>query len=658
MKLKLMFAAFAVATVCGCATGEDLSGAKAVIRGEDAVVRVNVKECGSIVIANNQAARELRDHLAMITGCDVPVVTNLTGREKFVLNVGFTPPGVDPKVLKPEEGRWQFGATNAFFYGQGGNGPRIAVVTFLEDELGVRWPWGTNVSYRARNPIAVRHATGAWYPEIRMRGIRGGSGIWRSRLRYGGHDKPLYGHAFTDYIKRGFLKTHPEYFAMRKDGKRLPPNAGNVDNPDDIAQLLANSQARFSICCTSTSLVQQIIADWKRGGVREYVNICENDATGGNVCHCPACEALDCPPPENERLKFWPNWYADRYVYLGNAVLKEARKIRPDAKACFYAYNATEQAPRKTKVSDGLVVGLVPTYFTIDKIKKYLDDWAKAGLKDFFWRPNRHGYYSFPVLPGGCDKHFFRIFQLVQARNPIGYDYDGGWRGSVLEYFKDYLIYKGMQDPSKSFEYWEDHYFSAFGPAKEDVKGYFRFWREEVWEKRLEPNILTIPKHPWGGADFYFCKSLLLELGKWYKEEDFTAAEKFLVDAAARRGLSDGDRGRIGELQLAHRHGLLFFRAVANKCEANTKALYEFRKAHRDQFELIYWGENYFGPGDLTGCREYMFANHPEDLFLNVYRWEFKRLKRLNDAGVKLKPHEVERLAYLKGIDVKTLPKR
>ena len=657
MRPRRMLGALAlVAAVCGCTSQDDLANAEAIIRGEGAVVRVNTKDCLSRTLDFDRAAGELSLHLSLITGCDVPVVTNLTGREKYVLNVGFTPAGEDLKALKPEEGRWRIGSTNAWFWGEGMFGTRIAVVTFLEDELDVRWPWLTNIAYRARNPIAVRNAEGAWHPEVRMRGIRAGRGgafTWGCRMRNGGHDKPNYGHAFTDYIKRGFLKTHPEYFAMRKDGKRLPPNVGDVENPDDVAQLLANSQARFSVCVTSTSLVQQVVADWKKAGAREYVNICENDTTGGNVCHCPACEALDCPPPESERVKWWPNWFADRYTHFGNEVLKEARKIRPDAKACFYAYNATEQPPRKLKAADGMIVGLVPTYFTLDWVEKYLDGWTAAGFKDFFWRPNRHSYYKFPVLPVGCEKHFFKVFQIVQAHNPIGYDYDCGHKEGVLEYFRDYVIYKGMQDPTKSFEYWEDHYMSAFGPAAEDVKAYYRYWREEVWEKRLEPNILTIPKHPWGGPEFGFSKGLLLELGKWYREDDFDKAKGFLDAAAKRRGLSDGDRARIAELQLANEHGRLFFRAVANKCEKNTIALYEFRKAHHDKLELIYWDENYLGPGDLTGCREYMFEHHREDLEYSIWRWEMKRLNR----GGKLKPKDAERLKYLQTFKEADLPK-
>ena len=642
--------------LCGCGSASAREEpAAALIRGEGTVVRVNTKDCRSRTLDFEFAANELGTHLSLITGCTVPVVTNLTGREKYVINVGFLPPGEDARALKPEEGRWRLTATNAWFWGEGAGGTHIAAVTFLEDELDVSWPWLTNLAYRARNPIAVRHAAGAWHPEVRLRGIREGGGparTWGLRMRRGAHDAPVYGHAFTDYVKRGFLVTHPEYFAMRADGKRLPPNAGKLDDAADITRLMANQSAIFSMCVSSTSLVQQVVADWVKAGKREYVNICENDSSGRSACVCPACQALDCPPPPEERREWWRNWYADRYTHFGNEVLKAVRRIRPDAKACFYAYNATEQPPRRLRGTDGLIVGLVPTLFTFDLVKKYVDGWTEAGFKDFFWRPNRHGYYQFPVLPVGCEKHFFRIFQYVQSKNPIGYDYDCGRKAGVLEYFRDYLIYKGMQDPSKSFEYWEDRYFAAFGAAKEDVRAYFRYWREEVWEKRLEPNILTIPKHPSGDPDFQFTKGLLLELGKWYSEEDFTKAKRFLDSAARRKGLSDGDRGRIAELQLAHEHGLLFFRAVANKCEKNAAALYEFRRAHHDRFELIYWAENYYGPGDLTGCREYLFAHHPEDVETGIYKWETRRL-----TGRKLKPHEEARLKFLKSLKPSDVPK-
>ena len=103
MRSRRMLGALALAAaVCGCTSQDDLANAEAIIRGEGAVVRVNTKDCLSRTLDFDRAAGELSLHLSLITGCDVPVVTNLTGREKYVLNVGFTPAGEDLKALKPE----------------------------------------------------------------------------------------------------------------------------------------------------------------------------------------------------------------------------------------------------------------------------------------------------------------------------------------------------------------------------------------------------------------------------------------------------------------------------------------------------------------------------------------------------------------------------
>lgn len=618
-----------------------LDGNAAEIQGEKAVIYAPEAGSPRRMPPIRLAARELKTHLDLITGAEVPILTNGVPPEgAYVLHVGVIPPG-ESADFKPEEGRWRVTATNAFFYGAEPTGPKMAVYAFLEDELGCRWVWGSNVAYRARNPIVVTNVAGGWSPQIRMRGIRTGNSCpdWRNRMRHGNHDSPQYGHAFTDYLKRGFLVTHPEYFAMRKDGRRLPPNVGADVDPADVAQVLADTTARFSMCVSSTGLVAQIVADWKQKGAPQYVNICENDATGANVCHCPACQALDDPPPESERVPWWPNWYADRYTYFANRVLEEARKVRPDAKACFYGYNATEQAPRREKAVDGLIVGLVPTYFDMPWIVDYVTRWKKAGFKDFFWRPNRHAYFDFRVIPGGCERHFFRIWQYVQSQNPIGYDYDCGSKSSRLQYFADYFLYKGMQDPTQSFEHWEDHYCEAFGAAAEDVKAYFRYWREAVWEKRLEPAIRSLPAAYGAGGSFNFSRALLLNLGTYYFAEDFAKAGEILDAAAQRRGLTAGDKARIAELRLAHEHAVVYFNALTRKCPENTLALYTFRKAHG--FEIVLWDENYYG--DLTGLREYIFDNHREDVTFGMRKWETRRLQGI----AKPTEHEAKRLRFL-----------
>ncbi|NUN94403.1 MAG: energy-coupling factor ABC transporter permease [Verrucomicrobiae bacterium] len=67
-----------------------------------------------------------------------------------------------------------------------------------------------------------------------------------------------------------------------------------------------------------------------------------------------------------------------------------------------------------------------------------------------------------------------------------------------------------MSDPSQPFERWEEQYLSAFGSAAEDVKAYHRYWRNELWEKRLAPSLEKLAP----SARPNFCAALLRRLNE------------------------------------------------------------------------------------------------------------------------------------------------
>ena len=556
-------------------------------------------ECGAAVVidpakieivspggATRSAAAELKRHLDLIGGADARIVAKPgAGAYRFVF---------DTAVIggNAEACAWTASPTGAVLRGN----PYFAVVDFLENALGVRWPDGDAISYTAQSPIALSCDEGSWTPALKVRGIRGAGkspeyATFQRRMRAGRHDAPSYGHAFTKYWQR-FGRDHREFFAMRRDGVRGPYKSKPEELSADVAVYLAKDGESVAMCVTSTGLVAQIVADWDAAGRREYINLCENDVPGQYSCQCPACRALDVVPAKVDPR--WETHYADRYVYFANRVLAAARPLRPDVKACFYAYNATQDAPRRERPDPAVVAGIVPTYFDDDYIGRYVGSWKKAGLAAFFYRPNRHCYYSVPYLPFGGERHFFDILRYLVREGCIGFDYDGpGARRGGFEWFENYILSHAMQDPSKPFEHWEDHFCSAYGEAAGDVKAYYRHWREEVWERRLEPNMNEIVRV---GLCFNFGRGLLQHLGDWYRADDFAAAERHLA-AAESRPLAAPQRELVRRLRVAHDHARLFFEAVAHKSKANTEALVAYRRAHG--YPLYTWQEQYYG--DITG---------------------------------------------------------
>ena len=520
----------------------------------------------------------------------------------FTWHVGIVPKGKEG-ALKPEEGRYLVTEDGAWFWGEGVDGARFAFLEYLEKHCGVSWPWGFAIA--CPNGCRIVPAEGRVVPTVNIRTFRPRPpdvNRWHKRQMMGGHDRPLYGHAYTKYWER-FGTSHPEFFAMRKDGRRLP-----ADAKADVLNAAAYEGKRgdsISMCVSSDALVRQTIEDWKAAGAGEYVNVCENDASGQNICHCKACLALDEPPPPEMDPK-WPTCYADRYIDFGNRVLAEARKVRPDAKVSFYAYNATQDPPRRVRPADGVVLGIVPVDFRWDSITNYVGAWKRAGLRNFFCRPNRHCYYECPWIPLGNQKHFFKLWKYLYEQGCVGLDDSAAKYKSRYEWLGDYAILRCMRDPSKDYDYWEKLYCSSFGAAADDVRDYFRYWREEVWEKRIEPDLGKLEEV---GRWFNVARGLMWNLGDYYRAEDYEKAGAFLRAAQGRK-LDPGTRKLIDELALSHEHATLFYDAVVS-CNAQkkrklpkekmdftaTKALKAFREKHG--WPLIPWNEGYFG--DVCG---------------------------------------------------------
>lgn len=584
-----------------------------------AEIRINPENAViSAPASEKSAADELKKHLDLITGADVPIVYDgKVSPGKFLFHIALAPKDADVN-FKPEEARWLVTPSAAYFYGEGKNGARFAVYDFLESALGVRWPGGDRISVRKMNPILVENTSGDWVPSLNLRQIRGktaGMGIWSSRMRYGGHNQPVYGHAFTNWWDR-FGTTHPEYFALNK-GIRFPIDY--MGNNDNVAASKEKSRQVIALCVSSDAVVKQIIADWDKKS--EYINICENDAPTPHSCHCEKCCALDALKPGEK----WHQNLTDRYVFFANRVLTEAQKYKKDVKVSMYSYNASEQPPRRERPLKNVVIGIVPTLFDMDSIHTYVGGWKKAGLNRFFYRPNRHYYYA-NFFPCGYEKHFFGVFQYMCGEGALGFDYDSPGASTPAQWFTDYVIYKGMQDPSKPFEYWEKHYMQAYGEAAGDISAYYRYWREKVWNARIYPKLNDIVAR---GKWFNFARGLMWNVGDYYKESDFVETDRILA-GALKKALTHEQRGLVEEIAAFNTHSRLIFMAAYKKDDAASLALLRYREANK--LELLPAEEKYWG--DICGVNRVMYLKDFMPPFLETpLFWAFKLDPE--DAGLK-----------------------
>ena len=262
------------------------------------------------------ASKELQLVLSKLTDQKVPLYTtaqaakqDLAGKYIWRINDAHT---AAPTSLGSEESAWRITPEGAWIWGGGVHGEQLGVYDCVEEGLGVRFPWAGAIACDVGTKVKVLKTEGEWKPRYRIRSLRMRGNMdqvmWRKRMRDGKHDYPGYGHAFSEYWKRfGWNKKHPEFFAMRTDGKRMPNGWGDdtAYNPDAAM----DKPARYiSMCVSSEAFVDQMVSDWRGKGVGgKYINLCENDAYGGTLCHCPACLALDEPRPAGS-VDWWPNW--------------------------------------------------------------------------------------------------------------------------------------------------------------------------------------------------------------------------------------------------------------------------------------------------------------------------------------------------------------
>ena len=405
-----------------------------------------------------------------------------------------------------------------------GVGTLFGVYDLLEKNVSVRWLWpGTLgevipkhelVSIQNANtlvsPLLIQKQwrAGAEYGGVPNGGYYGfstqakfeafskGQNTWLRRQRFFQNPTMAYGHSFTKYYDE-YYKTHPEYFAQLPDGKRRIDPKGSKQ-----ADMIA-------MCVSQPALWNQIVENWKTAGKSEFINVCEDDTPGS--CVCSNCLGWDVPDPENtvpfdERLETvtkawqdakggWSGWMnglgsvTDRYVKFNNAVYGLASKERPDVKTVFYAYNNYVKPPIATKMNKNEFIGLIPggSHFPWNKpesddFRKSLLAWSDVGASIFF-RPNTtYQGNAFPVFYG---KTMAADLSYGFKHSMLGVDFDALTGQYAAQGPTLYCIARALNQPDQDADKFLDEFYSAFGPAKNEVKAYFENW--EAYSTKWDP---------------------------------------------------------------------------------------------------------------------------------------------------------------------------
>lgn len=453
------------------------------------------------------AAREIIDHIFLATGVRLTVVSGDVAPGIPVIRLGRAAQ-VERNWSKPGEGTVKISGNAVDIAGIDGNGPADRLNTpsgtlngvydFLNKDLGVchLWPGdlGTFVPKRDRIILAdserdvapklmcafwrnTRRSDG-WNNVDNSRKFHDNIELWLRRQGFVVYRRFHGGHAFTRYFDR-FGQTHPEYFNLLPDGRR-------VSDP----LYYGGRSSLVSMCVSEAGFIRQIIADWRQSG-STYININENDTAG--KCMCEACLAADNNPDasriERARAAYAAGdklWYrhlgsvTDRYARFYLAVQREAEKIDPSVVMYGLIY-ANYSEPPSIKLNDRFYMRFCPpvmypwTQQKIDDYKRIWQGWYDAGVQLAF-RPNfTHDGHNFPLI---YYPEFDECYRFASQRRLCYVDLDSltgmfGANGLTL-----YVIARRVSGDTRELAELENDYFSAFGQAAETMREFIRIMRE------------------------------------------------------------------------------------------------------------------------------------------------------------------------------------
>ena len=365
------------------------------------------------------AARELGEYLGKVTGAVLPILPeNQAPADRPHSVVGDSAlarqlvPGLEPKQLGHDAIVIQTVGRDLVLVGHPRRGTLYAVLTFLEDTVGIRWWTQTETYIPQRATLRIPEQNVAYTPVVRDRATRyletsdgcftshslvtpeeqRAMGVFSARLRLNGHDHytipaeyggadGLVGWVHTFYQINGLLPPatyfadHPEWYSL-VGGKRI----------DQHGQLcLANPGMR-------AEMVRVVRERLRANPAATMISISQNDWRGN--CECDACRAVD----EREGTP------AGSLIHFINTVAEEIEPEFPDVLVETLAYQYTRKPPRLVRPRRNVIIRLCSIECSFAEpletgernraFREDLEGWGRITDKLYIWDyvTNFHGY--------------------------------------------------------------------------------------------------------------------------------------------------------------------------------------------------------------------------------------------------------------------------
>ena len=484
------------------------------------------KPLATIVVGEPQtkglrfALQELQEHLKLSTGTELPVIRDGQPMSGPAIHLGKTALterlGLSPSCFAPDN--WTVQRVGDALILSGGDSPfdiepvsnslypfgtLYAVYEFLERVVGVRWYWPGELGRIVPRQPTLTVGNVAWYgaptyntrfafysipkdPDFKPRDTQ----VWWRRMRWGGlNGSPIGMHSFNQWPKR-FGDTHPEWFAVQRNGQRANHDPGGYvcfSNPEVFAQTVADMRKLFD--------------DHPE---MRYATVMPGD--GMFECQCPKCQAQAGPEePKSGR------WSKLVWTFVNN-VAAEVRKTHPDRIVTCCAYSEYREPPADVYLLPNVAISLCTNYLpnvwrenTKQDYLKELNGWATKTsdiyVWDYWYARRGAGTYGAPsIFPHAMQEWFALERGRVKGRviELCEFWADGrsssDWADWMMDSLNMYVAMRLMWDVDQDVDKIIDGYCQQlYGPAAPLLRKFY----DELESAWADPATKSGPKPTW-----------------------------------------------------------------------------------------------------------------------------------------------------------------
>lgn len=297
------------------------------------------------------AAQELRDHLAQITGADIPLRQGVTTAPKNSIVVGQGPvaskllPTVDWAKMGQEQTLVQSKGNVLVVAGGKPRGTLYAVYRLLQVKCGVRWwtPWATTVPKNPKLTFAAMNWTET--PAFEYRDpywFHSFDGDWAARNFDNGFNARLDEARGNKVEYQGFVHT---YYPL------VPPDKYFATHPEWYSLIDGQRTTQDAQLCTTNPELRDFVVEQVRALLRAnpkatIISVSQNDCF--RPCQCATCRALAAQEGSDSALVL------DLANYVGEKIEKEFPSVAVDT----LAYQWSRHPPKSMRPRPNVIVRL------------------------------------------------------------------------------------------------------------------------------------------------------------------------------------------------------------------------------------------------------------------------------------------------------------